>query len=50
MLLGGVETSNIVIEWALVELLKNPQIMKKLQYELDHIVGHERIVDEDDIP
>ncbi|CAM6024372.1 unnamed protein product [Sphagnum balticum] len=50
MLLAGVETSNTVIEWALVEILKNPKIMKKLQYELDHIVGHERVVDEDDIP
>ncbi len=46
MLLGGVETSNTIIEWVLVELLKNPKIMKKLQYELDHMVGHEHVVDE----
>jgi len=50
MLLGGVETSNTIIEWVLAELLKNPEIMKKLQYELDHMVGHEHVVDENDIP
>jgi len=50
MLLGGVESSNTAIEWAFVELLKKPFIMKKLQDELDHVVGQERVVDEDDIP
>jgi cytochrome P450 len=49
MLLGGVESSNAAIEWAFVELLKKPKLMKKLQDELDHVVGHERVVDEDDI-
>jgi cytochrome P450 len=49
-LIAGVETSPNVIEWVLVELLKHPKIMEKLQYELDHVVGRERVIDEDDIP
>jgi cytochrome P450 len=50
MLIAGVETSQTVIEWALVELLKHPKIMEKLQCELDDVVGHERVIVEDDIP
>ncbi len=49
-MIASVETSQTVIEWVLVELLKHPKIMEKLQYELDHVVGHECVVDEDDIP
>ncbi len=49
-MIAGVEASQIIIEWALVELLKHPKIMEKLQSELDHVVGHERVIDEDDIP
>jgi cytochrome P450 len=38
------------VKWALVELLKHPKIMKKTQDELDYVVGHQRIVDEKDVP
>jgi cytochrome P450 len=50
MLIAGTDTTNTTIEWALAELVKNPNIMKKTQDELDHVVGHDHIVDEDDIP
>jgi len=50
MLIAGTDTTSTTIEWALAELVKNPNIMKKTQDELDHVVGHDRIVDEDDIP
>ncbi len=49
-MIAGVETSQIVIESALVELLKHPKIMEKVQYELDHVVGREHVIDEDDLP
>jgi cytochrome P450 len=49
-LIAGVETSHIIIEWVFVELLKHPKIMEKLQYELNHVVGGECVIDEDDIP
>jgi cytochrome P450 len=50
MLIAGTDTTNTTIEWALTELVKNPNIMKKTQDELDHVVGHDCIVDEDEIP
>ncbi len=49
-LTAGTETSATTIEWGLVELLKHPEIMKKTQDELDGVVGHHRIVNENDIP
>jgi cytochrome P450 len=50
MLLVFTDTSSTTVEWALVELIKNPKIVKKVQDELDHVVGHEHIVVEEDIP
>eukprot|EP01018_Ginkgo_biloba_P031776 Gb_10323 [translate_table: standard] len=47
---AGTDTSAITTEWALSELLRNPQIMRKAQQELDSVVGKERIVEESDIP
>ncbi len=42
----GANTFTTTIEWAFVELLKHPEVMKKAQDELDNVVGHQRIVDE----
>lgn len=50
MLLVLTDTSSTTIEWALAELVKNPKIVKKAQDEFDHVVGHEHIVVEEDIP
>jgi len=38
------------VEWALVELIRHPNVLKKVQDELDDVVGQERVVDENDIP
>jgi len=46
----GANTFTTTIEWAFVELLKHPEVMKKVQDELDNVVGHQRIVDEKDVP
>ncbi len=46
----GSDTSAITTEWALAELLKHPKFMKKIQDELDDVVGHDRVVNESDIP
>ncbi|XP_021909480.1 geraniol 8-hydroxylase-like [Carica papaya] len=46
---GTTDTSSSTIEWALAELLKNSDIMKKVHEELERVVGNEKIVEECDI-
>ncbi|KAL6000509.1 hypothetical protein ACLOJK_024208 [Asimina triloba] len=46
---AGTETSASTIEWAIAELIKNPEIMTNLRSELDNVVGQRR-VKETDIP
>ncbi|CAM6045747.1 unnamed protein product [Sphagnum compactum] len=50
MICAGTDTSATTVEWALVELLRHPEAMKKAQAELDDVIGSERVVDEGDIP
>ncbi|KAL5795448.1 hypothetical protein ACOSQ2_000268 [Xanthoceras sorbifolium] len=47
---AGTDTSAITTEWALAELINNPEIMKKARQEIDSVVGNSRIVQESDIP
>ncbi|KAJ6908040.1 cytochrome P450 71AU50-like [Populus alba x Populus x berolinensis] len=49
MLVGSVDTSATVIDWAFSELIKNPRVMKKLQKELEEVVGKQRMVEESDL-
>ena len=49
MLASSMDTLAIVIEWALSELMKNPQVMKKVQKEWEDVVGLERMVEESDL-
>ncbi|WVZ25342.1 hypothetical protein V8G54_003886 [Vigna mungo] len=49
MLAGSMDTSATAIEWTLSELLKNPRVMKKVQMELESVVGMERKVKESDL-
>ncbi|BAT73346.1 hypothetical protein LR48_Vigan01g022000 [Vigna angularis] len=49
MLAGSMDTSATAIEWTLSEMLKNPRVMKKLQKELESVVGMERKVEESDL-
>ncbi|CAK9200287.1 unnamed protein product [Sphagnum troendelagicum] len=49
MIGAGTDTSATTVEWALVELLRHPEAMKKAQEELDDVIGSERVVDEGDI-
>jgi len=39
----------VTLEWVMVELLQNPNIMKCAQKELDNIVGTNRLVEESDL-
>eukprot|EP01018_Ginkgo_biloba_P024792 Gb_12834 [translate_table: standard] len=50
MLVAGTDTSAGTIDWAMCEVLKKPSVMKKLQHELDTVIGMERRVEESDLP
>jgi cytochrome P450 len=47
---GGTDTSITTTEWTMANLIKNPNLMQKVQYEIDNVVGTHRKVTENDIP
>ena len=49
MLAGSMETSSSSIDWAVAELIRHPRVMKKVQSELEKVVGMERMVEESDL-
>ncbi|KAK7268830.1 hypothetical protein RIF29_21539 [Crotalaria pallida] len=46
---AGTDTSSSVIEWALSEMLKNPNILKKAHEEMDNVIGKQRRLKESDL-
>lgn len=50
MFTAGADTTAVSIEWALAELLNNPQKLKILQEQIEQIVGCSRLVQESDLP
>lgn len=50
LLSAGTDTSAGTMEWALSLLLNNPEVLNKAQIEIDHHIGHERLIDESDLP
>ncbi|KAK1371677.1 hypothetical protein POM88_037769 [Heracleum sosnowskyi] len=49
MLAAAVDTAATTVDWTMSELLKNPQIMKKVQNELAEVIGMDKMVDESDL-
>ncbi|XP_028752180.1 flavonoid 3'-monooxygenase-like [Neltuma alba] len=49
LVIAAIDTSNVVVEWAMSELLKNPEILRKATEELDRVIGRDRWVEEKDI-
>ena len=49
MISAASDTSTAAIEWAMSQLLKHPRVMKKLQDELESVVGMNKQVDEADL-
>nr|CAB3495878.1 unnamed protein product [Digitaria exilis] len=47
---GGTDTSAVTVEWAMSELLRNPEVLAKANEEMDRVIGRERLVEEEDIP
>lgn len=49
MFLGGTETSSTTIQWALSELMKNPNIMAKSQAEVRWVCRGKKDLDDNDL-
>ena len=49
MFAAGTDTSYIVLEWAMAELVRNSQVMKKLQDEIRGIAIRKGLVKEEDL-
>ncbi|XVF18256.1 hypothetical protein REPUB_Repub11eG0005400 [Reevesia pubescens] len=50
MIIGGTDTTSTTIEWAMTELLRHPDKMKRVVKELETVVGNENIVEESHLP
>ncbi|GJM98689.1 hypothetical protein PR202_ga15719 [Eleusine coracana subsp. coracana] len=50
LIAGGTESAAVIAEWAISELLKNPETLAKATEELDRVIGRDRWVTEKDIP
>ncbi|CAH9123539.1 unnamed protein product [Cuscuta epithymum] len=49
MMIATVDNPSNAFEWALAEMLNQPQILEKATQELDNVVGRERFVHETDL-
>ncbi|XP_010558915.1 PREDICTED: flavonoid 3'-monooxygenase-like [Tarenaya hassleriana] len=49
MVIGGTQTSSSTIEFAMAELINRPELMKKVQQEVDEVVSKGNIVEESHI-
>ncbi|XP_023545010.1 cytochrome P450 CYP736A12-like [Cucurbita pepo subsp. pepo] len=49
ILLAATDSSAVTIGWAVAELIKHPHVMKKVQDELEKVVGLNRMVEETDL-
>ncbi|XP_031492809.1 cytochrome P450 78A11-like [Nymphaea colorata] len=49
MIFRGTDTTALLTEWVMAELVLNPHIQEKLQRELDEVVGKERSVEDADV-
>jgi cytochrome P450 len=45
MFVGGIDTSSTALEWLMVEVIKNPNIMKRAQEEMRRVVGKKSKID-----
>uniref|UniRef100_A0ACD5YAS8 Uncharacterized protein n=1 Tax=Avena sativa TaxID=4498 RepID=A0ACD5YAS8_AVESA len=50
MVVGGTETTSNTVEWAMAEMLQNRSILRKVQEELDAVVGIDGVVEESHLP
>ncbi|KAJ0969286.1 hypothetical protein J5N97_022163 [Dioscorea zingiberensis] len=46
---GATDTTNVSLEWGMAELIRNPQVMKKLQNEVRGIAAGKSMLKQDDL-
>lgn len=49
MIIAGTDTTAVVTEWAMLELILRPQLMQRVREEIDKVVGTDRLLDEADL-
>ncbi|KAF3949470.1 hypothetical protein CMV_024658 [Castanea mollissima] len=49
MLFAGTDTSAVILEWAMTNLLNHPNILKKARDEIDSQIGEEKLIEESDV-
>ncbi|KAK7290350.1 hypothetical protein RIF29_04696 [Crotalaria pallida] len=50
LMLAAVDNPSAAFEWALAEMINQPELLQQVTKELDNVVGKERLVQESDIP
>ncbi|XP_028768827.1 isoleucine N-monooxygenase 2-like [Neltuma alba] len=50
LMFATVDNPSNAVEWALAEMMNQPQLLRKATEELDRVVGKDRLVQESDIP
>lgn len=50
LLSAGTDTSATTLEWTMSLLLNNPEALVKAEAEIEHQVGHSRLVEDSDLP
>ncbi|XP_028768826.1 isoleucine N-monooxygenase 1-like [Neltuma alba] len=50
MMMASVDNPSNAVEWALAEMINQPEFLEKATLELDQVVGTHRLVQESDIP
>lgn len=48
--MAGTDTASTTMEWAMSLLLNHPDAMKKVRAEIDAKIGHDRVLNEQDLP
>ncbi|KAJ4827839.1 hypothetical protein Tsubulata_012984 [Turnera subulata] len=49
MIAAATDTSSVTAEWAMAEVIKHPRVLRKIQEELDSVVGKNQMVSESDL-
>ena len=48
--MAAVDNPSNAVEWALAEMINQPELLQRATEELDNVVGRDRLVQESDIP